>query len=364
MSAVPFAVGTGYDSGNVASATSFWTVPAGVTAAMTAIVVLSWSATALETPPTVTLSGQGWTTLVAPRTDGTQGSATYSRTGLVAGDVVSATLSATRFHVVLDLYVRDASTPVAGPVYSRPSSLFTTVAPGVTLAQGTSELDVLVAVERTTVTPTIVTDTGGSVVLGFKEGSGSTISSVYFGTVAASASPSASATITYNTNSSNGIGFQLAVPIAPASSGLHPNSEVVGVAWLKAAVPYLGSRVSTELPTDNSSWSASGFTTVSVVGGSPNIEVGMRKPVFSIDVWGASTNSGKPPWNLASQQAEQIHDAVLAHALVPKVLVLPSGYANARVLQVIPRSEPRRVAGDPASYAHFQFDCEMWWVEQ
>lgn len=154
------------------------------------------------------------------------------------------------------------------------------------------------------------------------------------------------------------------VLVPPVTGALHPNSEVVGVAWLKARVPYLGTRVATELPTDNSSWSASGFVTIAVTGGSPNIEVGVRRPVFSIDCWGASTNSGRPPWNLASQMAEQIHDAVLAHALVPTIVSPGGAYGNARVFQVIPRTEPRRIPGDVANYAHFSFDVEMWWVEQ
>lgn len=143
---------------------------------------------------------------------------------------------------------------------------------------------------------------------------------------------------------------------------LLPNNELVGVAWLRSAVPYLGSRVATELPTDNTSWAASGFTTVSSVGGQPDIYVPWHRPVLSLDFWGSSTGSGRPPWNLASQQAEQVLQAALAHGSVPRTVAMPTGYAPARVAQVIPRTEPRRINGDVAGYAHYQFDLEMWWV--
>lgn len=144
---------------------------------------------------------------------------------------------------------------------------------------------------------------------------------------------------------------------------LHPNSELVAVAWLKAAVPYLGNRVATALPADNTTWAASGFVTVQGTGGVPNNYVGWRRPTISIDAWAAAQDSGKPPWNLASQQAEEIRAAILAHAHVARPVALPAAYALARVGTVILRTEPRRLPGDVANYAHYQFDIELWWTE-
>jgi hypothetical protein len=149
---------------------------------------------------------------------------------------------------------------------------------------------------------------------------------------------------------------------APSAALLRPTAELVAVAWLKAAVPYLGSRVATELPQDNSTWSASGFTQVSVAGGSPNIYLPVSRPVVSVDTYGVAANGGRPPWNLAAQQAEQIKAAALAHGTVPRWVTLPGAYAPVRVLGVIPRTEPRRVPGDAASYARFQMDLEIWWA--
>jgi hypothetical protein len=149
---------------------------------------------------------------------------------------------------------------------------------------------------------------------------------------------------------------------APAATLLYPSNEMVAVAWLKAAVPYLGSRVATELPTDNSTWSASGFTKVAAVGGSPNMYLPEAHPVISVDTYGVTTRSGRPPWNLASQQAERIRRAILDHALVPQKLTMPTGYRSAFVRQAIPRTEPRRMSDDVASYAHYQQDVELWWT--
>jgi hypothetical protein len=144
---------------------------------------------------------------------------------------------------------------------------------------------------------------------------------------------------------------------------LHPTTELVAVAWLKAAVPYLGTRVATELPMDNASWSASGFTVVSSAGGSPHIYLPLARPVLSIDCYGVAAGAARPPWNLAFQCAEEIRRATLAHATVPRAVTLPAAYALARVLAVIPRSEPRRIPGDVANYARVQMDLELWWSE-
>lgn len=154
-------------------------------------------------------------------------------------------------------------------------------------------------------------------------------------------------------------------PAVPAGPGLlRPTAELVAVAWLKAAVPYLGNRVATELPTDNTTWSASGFTTVGVSGGSPNIYVPLSRPVVSVDTWGAAPNGGRPPWNLAAQQAEQIKRAAQGiTSTAPRWVTLPGAYAPVRVLGVIPRSEPRRIPGDVSSYARYQMDLELWWTE-
>jgi hypothetical protein len=142
---------------------------------------------------------------------------------------------------------------------------------------------------------------------------------------------------------------------------LLPNSELVAVAWLQG-IPYLGSRVATSLPTDNSTWSAAGFVTAVAAGGNSNSELPWRMPAIGVTCWGAAPGSGKPPWNLASQLAEQIREAVLAHTTAPRRVTLPSGYENAFVRNVRLLTEPTRAPGDVSSYARYTLDLAIWWV--
>jgi hypothetical protein len=85
--------------------------------------------------------------------------------------------------------------------------------------------------------------------------------------------------------------------------------------------------------------------------------------VVSLDCWAAAPNGGRPPWNLAAQQCQEIYRAALEHGNVPRWVTMPAAYKPARVLNAIPRTEPRRIPGDVASYAHFQMDLELWWAE-
>lgn len=140
-----------------------------------------------------------------------------------------------------------------------------------------------------------------------------------------------------------------------------PNSELVAVAWLKDAVPYLGGRVATSLPADETSWAAGGFTTVATVGGTPENYVGWRMPVMSLDFWAMNPDSGRPLWNLAAQQAEQVREAILDHGTVGRPVQLPAAYSGARVESVVMRTEPQRVRGDIANWAHFTMDVEFRW---
>jgi hypothetical protein len=357
-------IGAGMD-GSAARNTIQFLVPTGVTEAHRGVFLLVWAASVSgEVPPVVTPLSSGWTTLSASRTIGTLGWAAFTRTGLAADDVVSFTMSANRVPMGLDFYVAGSAAPVMGAITDRPGVVNVNTAAAVATTEA-SQYVLAVSLERSTANGTLVTDTGGTTALGFLEGQLTSGGSVYIGRVTAPVTPGATpaATITYNGSSSqNGAAFQLAFPAAVAA-GLHPTNELVAVAWLKAAVPYLGARVATELPIDNTSWAASGFTTVSGAGGSPDIYLPLARPMVSIDCYGVAANSGRPPWNLANQQAEEIKRAALAHGTVPRWLTMPAAYKPARVLNVIPRSEPRRIPGDPASYARFQMDLEIWWAE-
>lgn len=140
-----------------------------------------------------------------------------------------------------------------------------------------------------------------------------------------------------------------------------PTSELVAVAWLKG-LSGLNNLVATDLPTDTTTWAASGFTQVLTVGGSPAIDFALARPVLSLDFWAVALDSGKPPWNKANQLAEIARMGLLDHASVGRLLVLPAAYDNARCVTVFPLTEPRKVRSDEAQYARYSMDAEFHWV--
>lgn len=148
-----------------------------------------------------------------------------------------------------------------------------------------------------------------------------------------------------------------------------PTSELVVVAWLKG-LDFIGSNVATQLPADNSSWSASGFLVVTPAGGSSSASAGgdssmylpIGGPVMSLDCWAVSPNSSKPPWNKAFQMAQRIRMYALeTPELVARNVTLSATYYPAHVYSAWPLNEPRRIPSDPANYAHVSFDMEFRW---
>ncbi|MER5715718.1 hypothetical protein [Streptomyces sp. NPDC002132] len=131
---------------------------------------------------------------------------------------------------------------------------------------------------------------------------------------------------------------------------LRATPELVATAWLKTVV---GDRVSTTLPKDNSSWAASGFVTLTTVGGTPNAYVPLRDPVLSVDCWAVNPQSQKPPWNKAAALAEAITAACQDHGTIARTVPLPAGYPAAQVKSAYVTGDPRRINDDPSSYAHY-----------
>lgn len=134
---------------------------------------------------------------------------------------------------------------------------------------------------------------------------------------------------------------------------LRATPELVATAWLKTVV---GDIVSTTLPkpgTDGLSWEATGFVTLTIVGGTPNLYVPLRTPVMGVDCWAANSQSQKPPWNKAACLAEAVQAACYDHAGIPQTVALPSGYPDARVLSAYTTGDHRRVNDDASSYARY-----------
>lgn len=140
-----------------------------------------------------------------------------------------------------------------------------------------------------------------------------------------------------------------------------PSAELVAVAWLKTVAGVPETAVATTLPGDSASWSASGFVQVRTVAGNPNPDVPLRTPVVQADAWANNADSQKTPWGKASAIAEAIVAGAYAF-LAPRLLVMPVGFHDARLLSVWPVTEPRRMLGDEAGFARVSVDFAMSWV--
>jgi hypothetical protein len=149
---------------------------------------------------------------------------------------------------------------------------------------------------------------------------------------------------------------------------LRANTGLVATTWIGGVTGLSPAMVACKLPTDNSTWAASGFVTVRTTGGSSAVDYALRQPIVTIDCYACTLNSTKPPWGKAWHLAETIHVATeptndTARRAVYRDLVLPGDYPGARVMGAITRSEPREAYGDPGGLAHVLLDVEFDWVE-
>lgn len=138
-----------------------------------------------------------------------------------------------------------------------------------------------------------------------------------------------------------------------------PNSPLVAVAWLQA----LGLPAGTARPAAATSWAASGFLVVSVVGSAGIRDLSpQRKPILSIDSWGVSPSGSKPPKGLAAGNLEILRRHV--ESFTAPVAVNPgTGYAQAMISDVwIERAEPQEIPDPDSSYAHYVQDIGLAWV--
>jgi hypothetical protein len=140
-----------------------------------------------------------------------------------------------------------------------------------------------------------------------------------------------------------------------------PNSDLVALAWLKGAAGVTADRVATTLPTGSAADAALalGFVQATIVGGTPDIDIPVRRPVVAVDVWWSS--DGKPQWGKAFALAETIRLATEGTATWRRAVAMPAGYDPARVMTVMVISEPRRILSDPGRRARVQLDIEIHW---
>lgn len=146
---------------------------------------------------------------------------------------------------------------------------------------------------------------------------------------------------------------------------LFPTSELVAQAWI-SSIPDMVAQVGEQLPADNTTWASTGFVAVAVVGGNPDVDVPIKKPVIQLDCWAASHGSNKPPWQQAAVLAEQIraacYDKTLAHFARP-LLINVNGvvYPSANCLTVYVLTEPHRIYDDIGDNAGYSMDIALTW---
>lgn len=142
---------------------------------------------------------------------------------------------------------------------------------------------------------------------------------------------------------------------------LFANPELVAISWLKLVDGLPVNQIGTTLPSDNTTFTASGFVQVTAIGGVPDKDTFMQTSRIQIDVWAYNTNSSKPPWGKAMHLAMTIKKGIES---APREVELPDGYNDAYVHQVIVMIDPRRILGDEANLARYSFDVEFYWAER
>lgn len=154
----------------------------------------------------------------------------------------------------------------------------------------------------------------------------------------------------------------------------NPNSDLVGEKWFGGVPGLSPAMVATTLPRDPTTWttiggSAKAFVVVTVVGGDPDPDLPIRRPVYQVDCWATRIGSTIPPWGTANLVAEMIRSNIEARPVLYKrglTFTDKGDYRSAFVNQARMRTEPRRAItsgiGDEASWAHYMTDVELEWI--
>lgn len=142
-------------------------------------------------------------------------------------------------------------------------------------------------------------------------------------------------------------------------------NELAAMAWIGGVSGLSQQMVATQLPADSSTWADTGFITVAVVGGSPNIYLPVKAPVLQVDCYAVKPGSNKPLWWKSNALAETIRYATLQRTGINRVLAITSGghtYPSAVVQTAYLTTEPQRRYGDAGGYASYQFDMALEWT--
>lgn len=155
-------------------------------------------------------------------------------------------------------------------------------------------------------------------------------------------------------------------PVGP----YYPTSALVAVAWLRQRVTGISAgQVATKLPRDMTTWSDEGFVQATVISGSPDVDIPVRRALVQVDCWAVALDAGgnvttSPPVAKATRLAELIMDIVTRPEMQQygREVTMPANYLPARVLSVYPLTEPAEVPDDPSSFARVTLDLAIDWA--
>jgi hypothetical protein len=163
--------------------------------------------------------------------------------------------------------------------------------------------------------------------------------------------------------------------VAAPTLPLRASDEQVAVAWL-STIPEIAQLatpppVATILPGDVDEqgvvapWVKTGFVTVSVVGGGPDNEIPVNRPVMQVDCWATVPGSNRPPWPVAAALANAVRYACWSIDQTPRPLTLSikgKQYPLAVVQGARLLTAFRRRYSDAADYACMSADLWLNWI--
>lgn len=129
--------------------------------------------------------------------------------------------------------------------------------------------------------------------------------------------------------------------------------------------------VDTQLPPDvdpngmQAPWIQTGFVTVAVAGGMPDVALPVNEPVIQVDCWATVPGSNKPPWWKARALASAIQRATWDRIHIPRLLTVQANgitYPSAVVRSAYLATAFRRIYDDQGDYARYQADLALSWV--
>lgn len=159
----------------------------------------------------------------------------------------------------------------------------------------------------------------------------------------------------------------MATPALP----LDGTDELVCAQWIATITGFTPAMVGTTLPPDVNAdgspapWVTTGFVTVAVVGGGPDPQLPVNRPVLQIDCWATVPGSNKPPWNQAAALAGAIRRATWDRRAIARPLRITANgvaYPTAAVQTAYLATAFRRLYDDQGDYARYQADLFLSWV--